>query len=336
MNEKLRVYTKEHLLSLTKTRAGETKLGEKVQVIPDFTALPLSDSKFVLLFLPEDVGVKANLGICGARTSLDNALSSILNIQSTDKLRGDELVILGHLDFEEEMGLAKTLDPLNGEDLMALRNLVSKIDDAVESVISLIVGAGKIPIVVGGGHNNSYPILKALSKSFAKPINTINLDAHSDFRAAEGRHSGNGFRYAFNEGFLGKYCMVGLHENYNSQSIVEEFDAQPNHFHYVFFEDFIREDNSHSRAFMDAINFTDGLCGLEIDLDCISGALTSAMTPTGFSVEQVRDMIAQTTIRQLFYLHIAEGASRLDDGREDSQTGKLIAYLISDFMKAQL
>ena len=60
------------------------------------------------------------------------------------------------------------------------------------------------------------------------------------------------------------------------------------------------------------------------------------MSPCGFSAEQVRDMIAQTTIRQFFYLHIAEGAHRLDDGQESNQIGKLIAYLASDFMKAQM
>ena len=71
-------------------------------------------------------------------------------------------------------------------------------------------------------------------------------------------------------------------------------------------------------------------------MDCIAGSLASAMSPCGFTAEQVRDMIAQTTIRQFFYLHIAEAAHRLDEGQESNQTGKLIAYLISDFMKAQL
>jgi arginase family enzyme len=32
-------------------------------------------------------------------------------------------------------------------------------------------------------------------------VNAINFDAHSDFRILEGRHSGNGFSYAYEEGF---------------------------------------------------------------------------------------------------------------------------------------
>lgn len=334
--EKLKHYTKEQILALTNLRPGETKLGEQVGVITDLNSLALTNYKFVLVGLPEDVGVRANMGIGGARTAWEGALKSLLNIQSTRRLKGDELAILGYIDFSDILINAGLLDPHNPDELIKLRNLVSEIDDQVEAVMLKIFAAGKIPIVIGGGHNNCYPILKAFSKSFDLPVNTINIDAHTDFRPLEGRHSGNGFSYAFKEGYLNKYVMVGLHENYNSQEIIDELKAQPKHFHYVFFEDFIRENNSHSRAFQDALNFTEGLCGLEIDLDSIAGILSSAMSPSGFTTEQVRDMIAQTTIRQLFYLHIAEGALRLDDGRENNQTGKLIAFLISDFIKAQL
>lgn len=331
-----KLYTKEDIAALTNLRSGETKLGERVQTIASLEALAISSCKFVLIGLPEDIGVKANFGITGARTAWEDALKALLNIQSTKKLSGAEVAVLGYLDFSNEMEQATTLDPKSTADLQELRLLVSRMDDDVEAVIKAVYAAGKIPVIVGGGHNNSYPILKAFSKAFNKPVNTINLDAHSDFRPMEGRHSGNGFRYAFHEKYLGKYAMVGLHENYNSPAIIEEFKSQPQHFQYVFFEDFIRENNNHSRAFLEAMNFTDGLSGLEIDLDSIAGILTSAVTPSGFSVEQVRDMIAQTTIRQFFYLHIAEGATRLDDGRESNQTGKLISYLISDFIKAQL
>lgn len=333
---KLKHYTQEQILALSNRRPGETKLAEKVEAIMDLNSLALTSCKFVLIGLPEDVGVRANFGIGGSRTAWEGALRSLLNIQSTTRFRGDELGILGYLDFTDIILKASLLDPQNSDELSGLRDLVGQIDGQVEAVIGKIFSAGKIPIVIGGGHNNSYPILKAFSKSFNQPVNTINVDAHTDFRPLEGRHSGNGFSYAFKEGYLNKYVMVGLHENYNSQKVIDELKLQPKHFHYVFFEDFIRENNSHSRAFQDALNFTEGLCGLEIDLDSIAGVLSSAMSPSGFCTEQVRDMIAQTTIRKLLYLHIAEGALRLDDGRESDQSGKLIAFLISDFIKAQL
>lgn len=331
----LKIYTTDHIRSLTNIRDGETKLGERVQVVRDLDALALTNSKFVLLGLPEDVGVQANFGITGTRTVWDDTLRALLNIQSTEKLRGNEIGVLGHIDFSDEISRARTLNIRKEADLNVLRDMVRDIDADVTSVVKAIFAGGRIPLVVGGGHNNAYPILKAFSESFSKAVNTINIDAHSDFRALEGRHSGNGFSYAFNDGLLDRYAMIGLHENYNSQAIIEQFRAGPEHFQFTFFDDFIRENNSHSRAFQNALNFTEGLCGLEIDLDSIAGTLSSATSPSGFSLEQVRDMIAQTTRRQLFYLHIAEGASRLDDGRESVFAGKSIAYLLSDFMKAQ-
>jgi formiminoglutamase len=33
------------------------------------------------------------------------------------------------------------------------------------------------------------------------------------------------------------------------------------------------------------------------------------------------------------YLHISEGATQLADGRKNDSTGKLISYLVSDFIK---
>jgi formiminoglutamase len=35
------------------------------------------------------------------------------------------------------------------------------------------------------------------------------------------------------------------------------------------------------------------------------------------------------------YLHICEGASKLEDGRTSESTGKLISYLVSDFIKGK-
>jgi formiminoglutamase len=31
--------------------------------------------------------------------------------------------------------------------------------------VKMIIGAGKIPIAVGGGHNNSYPLIKGAAKT---------------------------------------------------------------------------------------------------------------------------------------------------------------------------
>src|SRR4051812_24068944 len=83
-------YTKHDLLSITKIRRFETKLGERLQVAAypgDLErSLEESTARFVLLGIPEDVGVKANYGLGGTDTAWMPFLHSFLNIQSNDFL----------------------------------------------------------------------------------------------------------------------------------------------------------------------------------------------------------------------------------------------------------
>jgi formiminoglutamase len=63
--------------------------------------------------------------------------------------------------------------------------------------------------------------------------------------------------------------------------------------------------------------------------------LSSAMTPAGISPLHARQYISfAATDSKPAYLHICEGATRLEDGRTDESTGKLISYLVSDFIKS--
>ena len=78
-------YSKEDILSITKIRRFETKLGERLQNIKseeDWTQQLLqSSAKYVLLGIPEDIGVKGNYGIGGADTNWLPFLYSFVNIQ---------------------------------------------------------------------------------------------------------------------------------------------------------------------------------------------------------------------------------------------------------------
>ncbi|MBK6275692.1 MAG: hypothetical protein IPF58_13780 [Saprospirales bacterium] len=75
--------------------------------------------------------------------------------------------------------------------------------------------------------------------------------------------------------------------------------------------------------------------GIEIDLDAIENTLSSAITPSGFSANQVRQMLYQITQKnKIAYLHICEGVAESENGQTSSTIGKLISYLVSDFVKA--
>src|SRR4051812_10254491 len=119
------------------------------------------------------------------------------------------------------MKAAESLDATTTEGRKALSELVDKIDKDVAHAVCQIILAGKTPIIIGGGHNNAYGNIKGTALAKGKPVNAINFDAHTDFRVLEGRHSGNGFSYAFEEGFLKRYFIFGLHENYTSKGVME-------------------------------------------------------------------------------------------------------------------
>ena len=341
-------YSRQELLNQTRLRRYETKLGEKIRVLESAEnwqeQLARSSARYVLCGIPESIGIVANHGIAGAETAWPALVKSLLNIQSTDKFSGDELILAGYFDFSDVNAVIDSHSKSPEEKVDACRHAVANIiDEEVESWVKGVVAAGKLPLLVGGGHNNAYPIIKGAAKGLHRAgktqkaqVNAINLDAHADYRIMEGRHSGNAFRYAMEEGFLGKYAVLGLHENYNPQSILDDLYSNIR-IQYSFFEDiFLHERFNFMQAMAQAFSFTDdGFVTVDLDLDALTNVLSSAMTPSGISATHARQfMNFAGTNPQVAAVHICEGAERLQHGLEDTQTGKLIAYLLSDFIKA--
>lgn len=339
--ENLILFSINDLARVTNFRCGEVKFGEKMITVPNnidvISFLNTCEAKYVLLGIPEDVGVRANYGRPGAASAWESAIKSIANIQHNRFCKGNQLLVLGHLDVTEEMEESEKLDFNNINDRKKLNQLVQKIDKEVSHIIFSIIKAGKIPIVIGGGHNNSYGNIKGAALAKGKPINAINFDAHSDFRILEGRHSGNGFSYAFEEGFLNKYFIFGLHENYTSKSVLDTLKKIEDRVRYnTYDETQIRKQKKFENEINIALEFIkDDFFGIEIDLDAIPDIASSAMTLSGFSVEKLRQFVYCFANNQnASYLHICEGAPDLGEQKNNHLIGKLIGYLVTDFMKA--
>ncbi len=336
----LTLYHQKDINHSLRTRQNEIKIGQDVLVITSEKnwepELLKSDCKFVLLGIPEDIGVKANYGRGGAHTAWKPALDSFLNQQSNSFLTGKNICVLGHIYVDDLMEKAEQLTTKTKKDIELLRSLVTDIDTRVVDVITKIVAANKIPIIVGGGHNNSYPIIKGCSLALSKKINVINCDPHTDFRPLEGRHSGNGFSYAYQENYLNKYSVFCMHEQYNTSAVLTDFITDNAKLYYSTYEDvFVRENKTYSQTLNQNIGFVkQDSCGVEIDLDAITNVPSSAKTSSGLSPIQARQYAYQCG-KQLntMYFHIAEGAPILSHIKADNKTGKLIAYLISDFIK---
>lgn len=331
-------YSREDLSSLVHPRAGETKWGEVISVpgndVDRF--LETSTARFVILGIPEDIGVRGNLGIGGAHSGWNIFLRVLLNLPVNRFLSLENVALLGHVDASKlNKNLPETTQP-SAEELAQLREATAVLDEAVTTIASQVMRAGKIPIVIGGGHNNSYPLIRAASQVFGQAINAINCDPHADFRALEGRHSGNGFSYAMHEGHLHKYALLGLHENYNSEPLLAHLDQFAQQIQLSTYDDiFIRHSKTWETAIREALDFVQGPpVGIELDLDSIAYVPVSAQTPSGLSVREARQYVTACGIHSnVAYLHLCEAAPELST-RPQALTGKVLSYLTTDLMKA--
>ncbi|MFN3969573.1 formimidoylglutamase [Flavobacterium sp.] len=340
--ERLIPFTITDLAKVTNHRSGEVKFGEKMLTIPkgenpiDF--LKRCEAKYVLVGIPEDVGVRANFGRPGAASAWQSAISSIANIQHNRFCKGSQIAVLGKFDATAEMEEAKDLDFHKTADRKLLSTLVEKIDKEVVHIVTTIIKCGKTPIIIGGGHNNAYGNIKGTALGLGKPINAVNFDAHSDFRILEGRHSGNGFSYAYEEGFLKKYFIFGLHENYTSKNVIDILKKMEDRVNYNTYDEIkVRQQKNFQQELNTAYDFIkNDAYGIEIDLDALPNIASSAMTMSGFSIEELRQFVSFFgKNKNASYMHICEGAPDLGEEKNNHLIGKLIGYLVTDFIKSR-
>ncbi len=334
----VKVYTAEDVIKMTRMRSGELKIGEVVEATKGSWKddLEASHAKFVIVGIPEDIGVRANYGRAGASSAFKPAIESFLIQQSNSFLNAKNIFVLGEVFVDDLMEKALMYDQKDKNDMVHLRQLVALVDEKVTEVIKTIVELKKVPIIIGGGHNNAYGNISGTFHALNKKINVINCDPHLDFRQLEGRHSGNGFSYAFKNGYINKYAVVCMHEQYNSKIALEQFKNNPEQLFYNTYESvFVREEMDFTKAVQQCIGFVKNeVCGVEIDLDSITNVPSSAKTSSGISPIQARQYIFNCAkYLNAAYLHIAEGAPVLSHIKADNKTGKLIAYLMSDFIK---
>ena len=335
--QNLLLFTEKEKQHLLKKRKGESKFGEHIQLLPNLTNIYDSivnlDVDYVIFGISEDLGVYANYGNTGTYKAWEATLKVLLNIQSNSFTNPKRVLVLGHLDYSEQRNDLLSLDISKKKNLTKTRSFVETIDKDVTNLISTIVKSGKIPIVIGGGHNNAYGNIKGCSLAKNEKINVVNFDAHTDFRAEEGRHSGNGFSYAFAEGFLNNYFIFGLHTNYTSDNILKTLKKLKEIKYNTYEALEIQNKLDFNSELKTALNHVSGCSyGIEIDCDAIENMPSSAVSPSGFSVKQARQFVHYFgNHKNASYLHICEA---LPTKKTETKVGKLITYLITDFIRS--
>lgn len=332
----INIFTSYEILSFVNKRNGETKLGESILVINSdhdfFEEIENTKASFVVIGVPEDIGIKVNEGKGGADTSFFPAIEALVNTQENQFLNGKDILLLGYLDYLDTVKTFINDDPEKSD------YLIKQMDKDLSELIHFLISVGKTPIIIGGGQNNAYGNIKGLSTAKNKPINVINLDAHTDLRKTDVRHSGNAFSFAIKDGYIDKYFMFGLHENYTPQYIFDYIHDHINLGYNMFEEMAIYQTTTFKSELQRAKNFiNDQPFGIEIDVDAIQSFPSSAMSPTGFSPQHARQFVHYFgKNKNASYLHIAEANPTISNNKNAiNQVGQFISYLMTDFMKAK-
>jgi formiminoglutamase len=315
MNTALEFIPGDYFQLNTSKRHGEIRLGEQMHF-----GKPTADHHYLILGIEESIGPRANLGNAGAENAFKSFISRFANMQSNSFLKGNEICLLGSIRAVE-----------TSENIDSLRTSVLELDTFVQAFIQKNVQAHQKLIVIGGGHNNALPIICAMHHIHQQQLDVVNLDPHADCRAPEGRHSGNSFSIALEEKQLNSYSVLGLHKPYNNQKTLDFLDK--NAVFHTFFEDYMLGKASldnHTKTL--ATKLTSSPCiGLEIDMDAIAYMPSSAFSPSGFQLEEVRKYLHHmATLSQVSYLHLPEAAPT--NPNEEKIASKALAYLVWDFI----
>ena len=304
--------TKEFIQANTTVRAGETRLG---QLVKDCTNQ--EGCNYVILGIEESVGPRLNSGLPGAEKAYSAFLTRFLNMQSNRFLNGNDILIAGTI----QVNSSSTNE----------HPTVEELDELVTETLRPFLTKGMIPIVIGGGHNNALPIIRAIHQSSGSTLGIVNMDPHGDCRATDLRHSGNSFSFGLEEKIIHYYSVIGLHPQYNNSFILDFLNRKE--CGYSLFDDYLvgkrdlLTDVYSEKSHLESL----GIYGIELDMDAITGMPSSAFTPSGFSLNEAR-MFVKTLANSAncTYLHLPEGAPTSE--QENKVVGKALAYLTWDFI----
>ncbi|MEN9743531.1 MAG: hypothetical protein RLZZ65_1336 [Bacteroidota bacterium] len=295
------------------TRQGETRVGNVLQ------QASLQKAKYILIGIEENAGPQANLGRPGSENAFSAFMRLFLNSQVHAQFPAENIAYLGKIK--------QLKAPIDQQEASCF---VEELDALLFQILQDHVAADQVPIVVGGGHNNALSLMKWAS--LKNPIGVVNIDAHADLRTTEKRHSGNSFSTAIEKGWLAKYGVFGLHEAYNNQFIREKL--QDNTITYRYFEQYLQGPFQLAEDVMNFIAHQQTSIGIEIDMDAIANMPSSAQSPSGWRLDDIRALLYKIghLKTKIAYLNLTEAAPQTE--QEDLLVGKALTYLVRDFIQA--
>jgi agmatinase len=123
---------------------------------------------------------------------------------------------LGH-----EIDVFAGLRAIDGGNLVAPPFDAALAREMIRQGIARVVGEGAVPLVVGGDHSISLPILRAVAAAYG-PVAVVHVDAHLDTSDGslwgDDHHHGTPFRHALTEGLIrpGGLHQIGIRASASS------------------------------------------------------------------------------------------------------------------------
>ncbi|KAK4578606.1 hypothetical protein RGQ29_028626 [Quercus rubra] len=165
--------------------------------------------------------------------------------------------------------------------------LMNVISDSVKLVMQ---EAPLRPLVLGGDHSISYPVVRAVSEKLGGPVDILHLDAHPDiydqFEGNKYSHASS-FARIMEGGYARRLLQVGL------RSINIEGREQGKRFGV---EQFEMRTFSRDREYLENLKLGEGVKGvyISIDVDCLDPAFApgvSHIEPGGLSFRDVLNIV---------------------------------------------
>lgn len=146
------------------------------------------------------------------------------------------------------------------------------------------------PLVLGGDHSISYPVVRAVSEHLGGPVDILHLDAHPDiYHAFEGNKYSHASSFAriMEGGHARRLLQVGI------RSITKEGREQGKRFGV---EQYEMHSFTKDREFLENLKLGEGVKGVyvSIDVDCLDPAFApgvSHIEPGGLSFRDVMNIV---------------------------------------------
>lgn len=240
--------------------------------------------RVALLGLPDDTGVALNNGRPGAAGGPDAfraALAGFGECYDAVEVRPLDVRVFDAGDIIP----ARSTGPTHGAG--SLESAMHATHDRVTDAVRALLDLGMIVVCVGGGHDLTFPAVRALAQRAVSPVGGMNIDPHLDVRPTAG--SGMPFRALIEGAFVDaeRFVEYGTARFVNAREHLEW--ARERGVTVVPYEKAAEHRSAMNMAFERVSRGVTEPAFVSFDLDAVDAAYApgvSAVNPMGFTPEQ--------------------------------------------------